>query len=454
MRHGLGVFAVHVEDGDLQHAGDVARVTRGAAVFRVGGEADLVVDDEVDGAASLVAGEVAQVQRLGRNALADEGGVAMDEQRHHATHRLAVQRGQRAGGALPAILLGTHAALDHRVHELEVARVEGQGYVHLLAGAGGAVGRVAEVVLHVAATEVGLAVGVFECGEHLAQALLHDVHEHVEPAAVGHAHDDLVDPVVAGAIDQKVHQRDHAFGAFDREALGARAVCTVDELLEHLGFGQLGEHAQLLVAAQIEAVVARLHPLAQPDARVAVLDVAELDADRAAVGLFEAVHHVAQALRGGAGHVDRRHHHVGVGVGEAEGGEVELVMLARRRAEGVDVRVQVAAHAIRVQQLVDARLHRGLGELRLAAAPGRAEGEAGVRRRHDGDARLEGALDRRMRLGAVAGAAVGPVGSVGTVLRPVLGGGPGRFGSGGIAAPVFSGALGALVEERAPAGVD
>ena len=31
-----------------------------------------------------------------------------------------------------AVLLGAHAALDHRVHELEVARVEGEREVHRL----------------------------------------------------------------------------------------------------------------------------------------------------------------------------------------------------------------------------------------------------------------------------------------------------------------------------------
>jgi hypothetical protein len=43
-----------------------------------GGEADLVVDDQVDGAADPVALDVAQVERLGHHALAGEGGVAVD----------------------------------------------------------------------------------------------------------------------------------------------------------------------------------------------------------------------------------------------------------------------------------------------------------------------------------------------------------------------------------------
>ena len=109
----------------MQHARDVGAVARRARVLRDGGEADLVVDDDVDRAAGRVALEARQVQRLGDDALAHERRVAVDEERHHAA-ALAI--------AAP-VLLGAHAALDDRVHELEVARVEGEREVHLAARA-------------------------------------------------------------------------------------------------------------------------------------------------------------------------------------------------------------------------------------------------------------------------------------------------------------------------------
>ncbi len=49
--HGFGVVAVDVEDRGLDHQRHVGRIGRRAAVLRAGGEADLVVDDEVDGPA-------------------------------------------------------------------------------------------------------------------------------------------------------------------------------------------------------------------------------------------------------------------------------------------------------------------------------------------------------------------------------------------------------------------
>ena len=77
----LGVVAVDVEDRRLDHLGHVGGVDRRAGRLRVGGEPELVVDDQVDGAAGLVAGEGRHVERLGHHALAGEGGVAVDEQR-------------------------------------------------------------------------------------------------------------------------------------------------------------------------------------------------------------------------------------------------------------------------------------------------------------------------------------------------------------------------------------
>ena len=47
-----------------------------------GGEAELVVDDDVHRAAGAVAGQARQVERLGHHALAGEGGVAVDEHGH------------------------------------------------------------------------------------------------------------------------------------------------------------------------------------------------------------------------------------------------------------------------------------------------------------------------------------------------------------------------------------
>ena len=81
---GLGVVAVDVEDRRLDHLGDVGAIERAARVARIRrGEADLVVDDDVDRAAGAVAARLRQVERLLHDALAGDRRVAVDQHRQH-----------------------------------------------------------------------------------------------------------------------------------------------------------------------------------------------------------------------------------------------------------------------------------------------------------------------------------------------------------------------------------
>ena len=95
----------HVEA--LRH---VAGVGGRAALLRVGGEAHLVVGDDVDRAAGRVAVERLQVERLGDHALAGEGGVAVEQQRHRdaAGCGAAAGRSARSGPArAPPVTTGS-----------------------------------------------------------------------------------------------------------------------------------------------------------------------------------------------------------------------------------------------------------------------------------------------------------------------------------------------------------
>ena len=58
-----------------------------------------------------------------------------------------------------------------------------------------------------------------ELGEDLRVRLADDVGQHVEPAAVRHADDDLVEPVLGGLVDRGVHHRDDGLGALQRKPL-------------------------------------------------------------------------------------------------------------------------------------------------------------------------------------------------------------------------------------------
>ncbi len=179
---GLGVVAVHVEDRRLDHLGDVGGVHARPAELGRGGEPELVVHDDVDGAADLVAGHLGEVERLGHDALTRERGVAVQQHREH-----------RATGAVgDGVADGARHALDHRADRLEVARVGGEREQHLVA-----VGRLvladrAEVVLHVAGALRARRVELtLELAEDLRVRLADHVGEHVEPTAVRHAEHDV-----------------------------------------------------------------------------------------------------------------------------------------------------------------------------------------------------------------------------------------------------------------------
>ena len=61
----------------------------------VGREADLVVCDDVDGAAGRVALQRLEVERLGHHALAGERGVAVEQQRDRG-HRVVLEAARPA----------------------------------------------------------------------------------------------------------------------------------------------------------------------------------------------------------------------------------------------------------------------------------------------------------------------------------------------------------------------
>jgi hypothetical protein len=88
------------------------------------------------------------------------------------------------------------------------------------------------MVLHVARTADVFRVGrtAREFVEDHAVGLGHDVGEHVETAAVGHAVHDFAHAALAAVLDHGFQRRDHRFTAIKAEALGAD-ILLAEELL-------------------------------------------------------------------------------------------------------------------------------------------------------------------------------------------------------------------------------
>src|SRR2546422_5627370 len=68
----LHVVRIDVDDRRIEAFGEVARVVGGASFLRIGGEAELVVADQVDRATRRVAFEPGEVERLRHDALRGE----------------------------------------------------------------------------------------------------------------------------------------------------------------------------------------------------------------------------------------------------------------------------------------------------------------------------------------------------------------------------------------------
>jgi hypothetical protein len=282
---GLGVVAVHVEDRRVDHPGHVGRVEARPGSRRARGEADLVVDDHVHGAAGAVAAQLGQVQRLGDHALSGERGVAVQQDGHDGEAVLAL---------VDHVLLGPHDALEDGVDRLQVARVAGQrdGDLGVLAERVGERPAGPQVVLHVAGTLDRAGVDVaLELPEDLGVALAEHVGEHVEATAVGHADRDLVEAVVGAGDQDLVQQRDDGLAALETEALLAD-VLGLQEGLERLRGVEPAQHVLLLLTVGL--IVLDLDPLLEPVALLGVGDVHVLDADRAAVGVAQHAEDVPQ----------------------------------------------------------------------------------------------------------------------------------------------------------------
>ena len=176
---GIDVFAIDVEDGNRLAASDAGGEARGVLFGVAGGEAEEVVDDDVNRAADGVSGEVGVVHGLGENALSGECGVAVDEKRKIFF----------AATFPGAILLGAGAADGDGIDGFEVAGVRDEVDVNLAAAAGGVFAGGSHVIFHVAGAENAARIDVFESGKDFLGRALRDVGDDVEASAMAHAHD-------------------------------------------------------------------------------------------------------------------------------------------------------------------------------------------------------------------------------------------------------------------------
>ncbi len=368
--HRLGVIGIDMEDRGLYRLGDIGGVERRAGVERRGGETNLVVHHDMNGAAGVVAAELGQVERLGDDPLTGEGGVAMEQHRQHGV----------LGAGAAGLLLGAGDSLQYRVDGFEMAGVGDHLDGDLAPVRCGVEPLGSEVVLDVTGEVVAL-VGILEpdeLPEDRRKRLADGVGEHVEPATVGHPDGDILDPRVGGGGQQGVEQRDQALRALQAEALGAEEL-GVEVALETLGLVELAQDPHLLLDRKLRC--RHLGVLLDPQLLVRFLDVHVLDAGGAAVGIAQQPEDPSQIHPGLTGEPTGGELAIEVPQCQSVGERVELGVDDRRiLTQWVEVGDEVAPHPVHVDQPECAGLllrpcPGAGGRVRVDRPPGRDVGD-------------------------------------------------------------------------------
>ena len=234
-------------------------------------------------------------------------------------------------------------------------------------------------------------------------------------------------------LDDGIDRGNHRLAAFAGEALLAD-VLGVEETLEKLGLVDAAQDADLFGLGEAGLIARRLHLRLQPATHVDILDVGVLDTDVAAIGGAERGDdltelHLAAAEVGAdieAG--------VEVGFGKVELGQRELGVGGGRRAERIEMSLEVTDAAISVDQVMDIGLLQAVDDGR--GGSGRALGGDGTGKgggrggagAAQGEALEEGAPSRVDRVGILQPGLVGRLDDGGIGMRGKGGGRGGGHG--------------------------
>jgi hypothetical protein len=159
-----------------------------------------------------------------------------------------------------------------------------------------------QVVLDVSRALYGTGIQIaLELPEDLLVRLADNVGQHIEPAAVRHAHADFLEICFGGLLAHLVQQHDRRLAALQGEPLLSYEL-GLQECLEDLGLIELVEDPQVLLAWQ--GLMGPLYSVLDPLALRRLLNVHVLDADGPAIGITQDAQdlsHLHPALTAGEG---------------------------------------------------------------------------------------------------------------------------------------------------------
>src|SRR5690606_33924877 len=281
-QHGFRIIGVYVEDRRLNHLRHIGGVLCRARVFLlVGSEANLVVDHDADGATGTVGTGLRHLEGFHDHALTGNSRVTMDGHRQHFV----------ADRVATTVLACTHRTLYHRRNNFQVGRVESHGQVNFATGRHH-VGGEALVVFHITGTQP-FDLLAFELVEQITRVLAEGVHQHVQATTVGHADDNFLDAIGAGALNDFVQQRNQTLTALQTETLGAW-ILGAQVLFQTLGSGQTLKQMASDFGGEARTPTDAFQALDKPVALLGIDDMGELGTDGATVSLLQRLVNLTQ----------------------------------------------------------------------------------------------------------------------------------------------------------------
>ena len=143
----------------------------------------------------------------------------------------------------PLPLQRTRDSLEHRIHELEVARIGHKGNPDSGTVAQRPVALGAQVVFDIPGARVVML--VVEFLEDRRIGLAEDVRQHVEATPVGHRDHNVAGRAGCTLVDRRVQHEHEGIRPLDREALSV-GICSPDESLQPIDFSESVQRGLLL----------------------------------------------------------------------------------------------------------------------------------------------------------------------------------------------------------------
>ena len=268
------IVAVDMDDRSGNHFRHVGTMHGRAGIACIGGgEADLVVDDDMDRTAGGIAARFGQIERRLVYAQADKCRVAVNQYGQYFVAAIFAQ----------TFLFGACRTFNDRIDDFQVRRVERQRNVHRTVRRSD-VGAETHVVFYVAAGQLDFG-AAFKFGKQIARFLAQDVDQDIQTTSVCHTDDDFFNTVFTCVLNQVIQTGNHTLAAFNAEAF-LTDIFGMQVTLQSLGSGHFFQDAAFLFGTVTRGRQHILEIIAQPAAFFGIGNVDVFQCQVTAVGLF------------------------------------------------------------------------------------------------------------------------------------------------------------------------